>query len=340
VAFRQDVGGRSRTLMRRLRGSTFDAALALDAGATSGTPGLAMNPIGEGIALSVVSGTAVYGSLFADDDVIAPARLDATASMAAPEPVASFSDRGDGAIAYRTQAADGSSIVRGRLLPAGKPEAEVALSLPAAGPVVAGSLRADGDRVGDVVVAMLQQAPAGRSLTVALQDIPPARPVPSARAHFLNPRTEGIAWNPGLDYLGPQRFRVRVDGRVIGETTGTRLRTTRVRDGRHRLQIVAIDLRGQQTSSRSATMYVDTRKPRARVTASRAGKLVALTVHASDPGRSGSGVRSLSVDWGDGHRSASRTGQFRHRYRTSGRKRITVTVRDRARNENVKRLRR
>jgi hypothetical protein len=51
-------------------------------------------------------------------------------------------------------------------------------------------------------------------------------------------------------------------------------------------------------------------------------------------------VRSLSVDWGDGHRSASRTGQFRHRYRTSGRKRITVTVRDRARNENVKRLRR
>jgi hypothetical protein len=194
--------------------------------------------------------------------------------------------------------------------------------------------------VGDAAVAMLQGPPGARTLTVALEDIPPARPVATARSHFVNPRSEGITWNPGLDYLGPQTFEVRVDGRRIGATSGaTRLRTKKVHDGRHRLQIVAIDRRGQRSPSRVATMYVDTKRPHARVAAARSGKRLAVTVHATDPRGKGSGVRRYTVDWGDGTRSFSRRPVLRHRYRTSGRKRITVTVRDRARNETVKRLR-
>jgi hypothetical protein len=215
----------------------------------------------------------------------------------------------------------------------------VRISSAAAGPVLAGTLRVGGDRIGDVAVAMLQQAATGRYLTVALNDLPPARAVASARVRFVNPRTEGIKWNPGLDYLGPQSFAVRVDGRTVGTTTANVLRTSKVRNGKHQLQIVSSDRRGQSAPSRVFTMYVDTRKPKSRVTARRSGKLLRVSIAASDPKGRGSGVRSYSVDWGDGHTSTSRRPRLVHRYRTSGRKRISVTTRDRARNASVRRLR-
>jgi hypothetical protein len=339
VTFHQDVGGRPRTLARRLRGSTFDDAFAIDNGVSSTAPALAMNPIGEGLAVTEGTDNSVLGSTFADKTFAPVARLDGAGSAAPPEPVAYFSDRGDGAVAYRAQAGDGSAVAIGRLLPGGRPEAETAISKPDGGPVVAGTLHAGGDRVGDVAVAMLQDSAAGRILTVALEDIPPARPVISARSHFVNPRTAGIAWSPGLDYLGPQTFKVRVDGREIGATASTVLRTTKVRDGKHRLQVVTTDRRGQSAASRVATMYVDSKRPRQRVSAARSGKLLRVTVSASDPRGTGSGVKSYSVDWGDGHTSTSARGRLVHRYRTAGRKRIVVTTRDRARNEAVKRVR-
>jgi hypothetical protein len=336
VAFRQDLGGRSRTLMRRLRGSTFDAPVVLDGGATSQGAALGMSMIGEGVAVTAGADNSLLASTFEDDVVHAPERLDATVSTGPPTPVAAFDERGDGAAAYRTQSAAGATV-RGRLVLLGRAAgAEAILS---DGPVVAGSLHMGGDRVGDFAVAMLEGAPGARELTVALQDIPPGRPAISARSRYVNPITEGITWAPGLDFLGPQRFRVRVDGRTVGTTSRARLRTRRVRQGRHKLQIVAFDRRGQRTSSRTTLMFVDTGRPRASVSASRSGRVVTVTVQASDPGRHATGVRQYGVDWGDGRSSTSSRGRLRHRYESGGRPRITVTVRDRARNETVRRLR-
>jgi hypothetical protein len=341
VTFRQDLGGRSRTLMRRLRGSTFDPALAIDGGATSSGAALAMNQIGEGMAVPALADNSLLLVPFADKVVEAPARLDASGSAAPQTPVGWISERSEGGVAYRGQGADGSAVVRGRTVEIGGVAGpEAVLSHPTAGPVAAGSLRAGGDRVGDVAVAMLQGAPGAQTLAVALLDIPPSRPVASARARFVNPGTEGIAWGAGLDFLGPQRFTVRVDGRVRGTTTSTVLRVRGLRQGRHRLQIEATDRRGQTARSRTTEMHVDTARPRAAARASRSGKLVALTVRASDPGKAATGVRQIVVDWGDGRRSSARHGRFRHRYAKSGRAKITVTVRDRARNETVRTLRR
>jgi hypothetical protein len=339
VTFRQITGGVPRTFARRLLGSTFDPAFPIDNGVSSSGAALAMNPVGEGLTVAQGTDNSVLGSLFADKTFEPVIRLDVSRSTAPPTPVATFSDRGDGALAYRSQASDGSAVTVGRLLPDGKPEPAVKISSAGAGPVLAGTLRAGGDRVGDVAVAMLQQGAAGRYLTIALEDIPPARPVASARVRFVNPRTEGIKWNAGLDYLGPQTFTVRVDGRNVGTTAATLLRTSRIRNGRHRLQIVATDRRGQSAPSREFTMYVDTRRPKSRVTARRSGKLLRVSIAASDAKGRGSGVRSYTVDWGDGHTSTSRRPRLVHRYRTSGRKKIVVTTRDRARNRSVRRLR-
>jgi hypothetical protein len=194
-----------------------------------------------------------------------------------------------------------------------------------------------GDRVGDVAVAMLQGTPGARTLTVALEDIPPARPVITDRT--VNPRTGGIRWNPGLDYLGRQSFSVRADGRNLGTSTSSSLRTKRLRDGRHIVTVTATDRRGQAATSRSMAVYTDTKRPRAAVSASRSGKLLRVAVRATDPRGRGSGISSYTVDWGDGKRTRSAHARLHHRYRTSGRKRITVTVRDRAGNQAVRRTR-
>src|SRR3954447_25400751 len=128
VAFREDVGGRSRTFARRLRGSTFDDPVAIDAASTSSGPAIDMNPSGEGITVTQGSGNTVLAATFADKDFDPVARLDASGSAAPQEPVAYFPARGDGVVASRGRAANGAATTIGRLLPAGKPQGEAAIS--------------------------------------------------------------------------------------------------------------------------------------------------------------------------------------------------------------------
>jgi hypothetical protein len=337
VTFRQDTGGVTHTYARRMRGSEFDAPVGIDNGVASTAPSLAMNPTGQG--MTAVSGTdgSVLGALFADKAFRPAMRIDGGGSSSQQEPVAYFSDRADGAVAYRHQNPDGSAVALGKLLPGGALGPESTLSS-GAGSVASGTMRLSGDRVGDAVLAMLQGSPGSYTLTAAVDDIPPSRPVISSR--YVNPRVGGFAWNAGLDYLGAQSFRVRVDGRTLGASTTTRLRSARVRDGRHRVQVIGVDRRGQSAGSRVLTVTTDTRRPRVRrVTTSRAGRVLRVSIAASDPGKRASGVVAYTVDWGDGHTSSSGRSSLAHRYRTSGRHQVRVIVRDKARNETVKRLR-
>jgi hypothetical protein len=254
VSFRQDLGGRSRTLMRRLRGSTFDAPVAIDGGATSTGASLAMSFIGEGVAIPSLADNSLALVHFADKTVQAPLRLDRGGSAAPQTPVGFISERHAGAVAY-ARSASGAVAVLGRTVAVGRIAGpETVLSHPTAGPALPGSLRAAGDRDGDVAVAMLQGAPGARTLTAALLDDPPGRPVVTSRR--VDPARSGIRWNAGLDLLGPQRFTVRVDRRVAGRTSKTSLRVRGLRKGRHTVQVVATDRRGQSARSRTRTIDV------------------------------------------------------------------------------------
>ena len=53
VVFRQDIGGRSRTVARRLRGSEYEAPFAIDAGQSSGAPRIDF--AGKGIGAAVAA---------------------------------------------------------------------------------------------------------------------------------------------------------------------------------------------------------------------------------------------------------------------------------------------
>jgi hypothetical protein len=159
--------------------------------------------------------------------------------------------------------------VRARRKPAGKAfEPEFVASNSAFGPVPPGQLATSSDRLGNTIVAMLQGSGTGVHITAAAWDRPPGRPgfigvLPRYRAKQLR-----IRWMPGAELWGRQTFTVRLDGKVIRRTTGSRYSYRRkLKKGRHRLTVTATDRRGQAVTSLTQSFRV--RRQGRRVTISR-----------------------------------------------------------------------
>ena len=265
IAFRQDIGGRSRTVARRLRGSLFEDPFAIDAGVTSNSPRIDFAGKGIGGTVAAADGNAVFSDYLSKFDTFDPAqRMDATPSDAAPAPVIAASERDDVYVAWRTGAGGGGDV-RARRKPTGKGfEPEFVASNPALGPVAPGQLAISSDRLGSTVVAMQQ----GSHITAAAWDRPPGRPgfigkLPRYRAKALR-----IRWMPGAELWGRQTFTVRLDGKVIRTTTGTRFPYRRkLKKGRHRMTVTSTDRRGQAVTSLTQSFRV--RRQGRRVTISR-----------------------------------------------------------------------
>jgi len=330
VVFRQDLGGRTRNVARRLRASTFEAPAVIDGGGDGIDPHVSISGAGNGFAVSANSDATVIGTPLDDDGVQPSLRVDGLG--AASNPVVAYSDRDDAAVAWVSGAE-----ARGRLAPAASPFGpEAVLSRPDLGAVVPGSLASSTDRVGNVAVAMLQGAAGARHLTVALHDLPPSRPVVTGVRKY-SPRRPLVRWTGGLEFVGPQTFKVLVDGREVGATLKTKFRLPPQRRGRHRIQVVGVDRRGQAAPSRVKVTRVDARSPKARIRTQRSGRTVRLTVRARD-GRRGTGIDRIRTDWGD-DRKRSGGASPAHRYRRGGRYTITVRIFDRAGNVTVKSVR-
>jgi hypothetical protein len=129
------------------------------------------------------------------------------------------------------------------------------------------------------------------------------------------------------------RYELVVDGATLGATARTRFRSPRaLRNGRHRVRVVAIGVHGGRAASRATTLVVDTRPPAVTLTGTREGKDERVRVRAADG--SGSGLASLRVSWGDGAASAGRSGA-EHVLRGPGTFVVRVTARDRAGNVRI-----
>ena len=269
VAFRQDVGGRSRSVARRLRGTLFEDPFAIDAGVTSNSPRIDFAGKGIGGAVAAADGNAVYSAYLSKLDVFDPAqRMDATPGDAAPAPVIASSERDEVYVAWRTGAGGGGDV-RARRKPNGAGfEPEFVASNPAFGPVAPGQLAIGSDRLGSTIVAMLQ-GPAGQvRITTAAWDRPPGRPgfigkLPRYRGGRLQ-----LRWMPGAELWGRQTYTVRLDGKVVRTTTGTSFPYRRkLKKGRHRISVTSTDRRGQAVTSPTQSFRV--RRKGRRVTISR-----------------------------------------------------------------------
>ena len=116
-------------------------------------------------------------------------------------------------------------------------------------------------------------------------------------------------------------------------------------------QVSATNLAGLSVVDRPSIVFVDSVAPTvtARVAGSvhRLGRAVALSLATSDappllPAADGSGVKTLTLNWGDRKRGSllalrptTRRRRLTHLYARRGRYRITVTAVDRAGNQSV-----
>ena len=252
------------------------------------------------------------------------------------------SEHRENVVAWRVADGAGNATVKGRLQPEPtKPfDPEVELSRPDLGAVPAGEFAVSGDRLAGFVVAMAQGPATNRAITVALHDRVPGRPGAIARSSWQSGRRAKLEWRPGRDLWGPQRFRVVVGGRVVGETTGTSLvPTQRLAAGRPiKYQVIAIDSRGQEAPSRTRRVRFDNDAPTFKVRIvgkRRAGRALRVVVRPKDKG---SGVRVVRVRYGvrvGGDRRKRFRG--RHVFR-KGSHTIKVTVYDVAGNRRIKRV--
>jgi hypothetical protein len=254
VVFRQDIGGRSRTVARRLRGSEYEAPFAIDAGQPSGAPRIDFAGKGIGAAVAATATNAIFSGYLDKFDEFKPAvKIDDTPGGPLPSPVVATSERGDAYAAWRTAAGE----VRARRKNGEKGfEREFLASNPAYGAIAAGQLAISADRSGNTAVAMLQGEGAGRRLTVSVYDRLPGRPVvlSSTRYRARKPR---LKWAAGSENWGVQTFTVLVDGKSVGRTRKTTLVSKRaLRRGLHRYKVRATDRRGQVSTSRTRTFRV------------------------------------------------------------------------------------
>jgi hypothetical protein len=334
VAFRQDIGGRSRTVARRLRGSLFEEPFALDGGVTSLAPRIDFTGKGIGGAVVAADGNAVFSDYLSKFDTFGTGeRVDATAGDAAPTPVIATSERGDVSVAWRTGAGDGGDVRARRKNGEKGFEPEFIASNPAYGAVRPGQVAIGSDRSGNTIVAMLQGSGAGTRVTAAAYDRLPGRPVVLSSIRY-RARKPLIKWAVGSENWGPQTFTVRVDGKVIGTSTSNRLVSPKpIGKGRHSYSVTATDRRGQVARSRTRTFRVDPGLPTLKLTVRRNGRRVTVSTVARDRGPAG--LDYVQIDWGDGSRKLRRRSAV-HSYK-KGRFTLRVTAADKAGNKTVKR---
>jgi hypothetical protein len=344
IVFRQDVGGASRTLGRRLRGSRYEPPEFIDAGFPSTDPKVDMNGLGQGYAVAQTPGgglTQVVGSWLDHDHFQTPVRVDGADSFAPARPEIAATDQADSAIAWRLTGADGNSVARARYHdgedPNGALGAEVTVSRGDLGPIADPGVSISADRSGDVAVAMVQGTPGSRTSAVAIYDRPPGAPFNDESEAYKRKTRPELRWRPGNDPWGAQTFRVFMDGVQIGQTTGSTLvPATPLTTGKHSWQVESVDRAGQISRSRVRTLKIDATPPRLKVRVSgkrAAGRSLKISVTARDSG--GSGLDHVTVDYGD-KSATSRTRTTRHRYKR-GKFTLKVAAVDKAGNVTRKR---
>jgi hypothetical protein len=346
VVFRQAfVDGGSRILAARQRGTEFDPPVAVDVGGEPVLePSIDINGRGVGLATTTGAGTGQPQVAVLDRDVFGAGAGIFTPSLAGPATVPAMSDNNSGLVASVVGGAAEAPSVRVFLYDDRKPSREFLMSRPELGPVdPARGFDAAVDRAGGAIVAWIQGGPEDRKIVAGYVDREPGPFVGNTSARCCQPALARLSWQPSFGLWGAQRYQVRVDGQLVGETTDTKLQLTVPLGGAiHHWQVTAIDIRGQERRSKTRLLRVDSAAPRMSVGYKRSKRVVAIGARAHDLRGRGfrtSGMRSVAISWGDGSADARGTTSVRarHRYGRSGSFALIVTARDRAGNVTTNR---
>ena len=339
VALRQQPGQSGKLTAPRVFVNEMPDAFAAGAAAFKGSrlvdggnlgglgpPSIGVEPNGAFVA-GLGSGPSTL--LAAGDlETVAPVtRLDQGGSSVAGDPLVDLAETGASIAAWREQRG-GSGLVAVQERRSDGVIDPATLSAPRGGTV--GGLRMGGSGLGDAIVAWTQGMGAATQVAAAVIDAPPDPFFVQTPNGWRRQAKIAIHWAAAINAIGGLTYSVSVDDEPVGKPTRrlfARLRSARLGNGRHRIQVFAIDEAGQETGSRNAVLLIDRRAPRVEV--KRQGRRLAVVV-SDGPRRETSGVKgsALRVSFGDGRRSRA----LRHRYKRRGTYTVTVTARDRAGN--------
>jgi hypothetical protein len=348
VVFRQNFadGGSQRILATRQRGTGYDPPVAVDGGTLEpfSEPNIDMNGRGVGLATTtgLVSGLPMTDLL--DRDVFGTGTGIFTPSVAAPAVAPAMSENNDGLVASVVGGPGEPPSVRVVPYEDRKPGKESVLSRPELGPVVPErGFEVAVDRGSGGVVAWVQGGPDDRRIVAGYQDREPGFFAGFTSQRCCQPALARLSWSPSFGLWGAQRYDVRVDGALVGQTTDTKIQLAAPLTGpTHHWQVTAIDIRGQTRRSRTRLLRVDSIAPRVSVAYKRKKRVVTVSVRGSDVGGSGtraSGLRSVSISWGDGSKGIGAAARVKaqHRYGRAGAFTLEVSARDKAGNVTVNR---
>lgn len=367
VAFRQQPGQASkldapRAMVSELpdvfseTAASFAPALLVDGGSRGvlGPPSVAVEPRGLFAAGFSSGGQSLLAS---GDDVAAEPieRLDEGASSVAGDPLVDLAETGAAVVAWR-ELRDGAGSVAVQERRADGVVEPTSLSAAHGGAV--GRIVLGGSGLGDAIIAWEQGSGANAQVVADVVDAPPDPFLVLLPEGWKRKKEVRIAWDHSDNAIGGVKYSVSVDDEPVvdsGKRLSAHLSPDDIDDGRHRIQVFAIDDAGQETGSRLGVLKVDRTPP--RVELRRHGRR--LTVAVSDgPRRSSSGLRrgSVRVSFGGpggARASASRRANRRHRkggakpvvvrtshiYGRPGRFPLVVRARDRAGNRTLYRQR-
>jgi hypothetical protein len=358
VAFHEAVtcgsSQQSRVLMNRLQGSQFLGLTQPDGLAGSGSDGandpqLTMGEYGHGwITSSRTTSNNLIATALGDDGVTSgTVQVNSLQERGAPDGIPATAGLFSNLIAWQQN--PGSAAlpeIRVRYAPAGGTLGpEIVASSTAQGPTDAASgLVAAGDVAGDSAVAWVQGAPGATQIVTAQLYQPPGPFAPVSPARYVGVPQPQLGWSQSHDPWGPVTYTVTLDGSVIAQTQATSAVVPSVlADGPHTWFVTAANPVGQAAQTRTATVFVDTIAPTARLALHGTKKVKSrLNVFVTysdrpppgEPAADASGVASVVVSWGDGTVSHLHRGWHRsfHAYSKAGRYKITAVVTDRAGN--------
>jgi hypothetical protein len=205
---------------------------------------------------------------------------------------------------------------------------------PQAGLLLAGDNRGDG-----AVIWVQGSANGALSLYTEQLYTPESKPILDPNIVDSASSQPTFNWTPAAEYWGPVLYTVALNGSPVANTTSTSQQLSNLIDGTYSWSLVATNTVGNQVASNTGKLLVDTFAPRLRlrITGSPRVKVVQHMILASvdpanptQPGATASGVKTTTVDWGDGSKpqTGAKLTQATHTYTKLGLYTVTVTATD------------
>jgi hypothetical protein len=340
----------SRVLMRRLHGGQFEDATAPDGLAMPGPEGanepqVSMAEYGNGVATAALSqSNELFATLLGKNGAATSVgRLDSLPNATAPLAVSIAGGYYSDFVAWQHDpGALAAPEIRSRYYDGSNWGPEMVLSPPTLGPTdAAGGLFAGSDIAADVAVAWLQGTGAGKSIVT--DQLYHAVGVFKVEASFQYARSANpvLSWTPPRERWGPT-YTVTIDGAAVANTRSTSLRAPTLTEGAHSWSVTGVNGGGLQSSTKAATVFVDSVPPAVSFRVSgkyRARKPLHLRAKYTDIPAAGtrsqsSGIATVTVHWGD--RTSDTIGHNKyHVYAAPGRYKVRVIATDKAGNSTA-----